>query len=221
MSGVSAGEFTRMSSKHLLKIIVLGDSGVGKTSLINRYVNKKFSSQYRTTIGADFMTKELLIDNKLLMMQIWDTAGQERFNSLGVAFYRGADGCILVFDLTNIDSYKSIELRKDEFLIQSCQQEPEKFPFILIGNKLDLANETGRAISERKIEELNNLQYGNLLNFKYFETSAKLGMEVDRSFYELGKMCINNIQNDVRIKNYYDTVIDITDEYEKKSYCSC
>ncbi len=84
----------------LLKVIILGDSGVGKTSLMNQFVNDKFSKQYKATIGADFLTKEILIDDKLVTMQIWDTAGQERFQSLGVAFYRGAgsklkDGVVL------------------------------------------------------------------------------------------------------------------------------
>ena len=85
--------------KKLLKVIILGDSGVGKTSLMNQYVNKKFTSQYKATIGADFLTKELMIEDKLVTMQIWDTAGQERFQSLGMAFYRGADACVLVYDI--------------------------------------------------------------------------------------------------------------------------
>ncbi|KUF84732.1 Ras-related protein Rab-7a [Phytophthora nicotianae] len=87
--------------KVLLKLIILGDSGVGKTSLMNQYVNQKFSNQYKATIGADFLTKEIMLDDKLVTMQIWDTAGQERFQSLGVAFYRGADACVLVYDITN------------------------------------------------------------------------------------------------------------------------
>lgn len=81
--------------KTLLKVIILGDSSVGKTSLMNQYVNRKFSNQYKATIGADFLTKELTVDDRTVTMQIWDTAGQERFQSLGVAFYRGADCCVL------------------------------------------------------------------------------------------------------------------------------
>merc|ERR1712164_98314 len=97
-----------MSTKKrtLLKLIILGDSGVGKTSLMNQYVNKKFSKQYKATIGADFLTKEVMIDDKLVTMQIWDTAGQERFQSLGVAFYRGADSCVLVYDVTDSKSFE-------------------------------------------------------------------------------------------------------------------
>lgn len=81
--------------KVLLKVIILGDSSVGKTSLMNQYVNRKFSNQYKATIGADFLTKEVTVDDRTVTMQIWDTAGQERFQSLGVAFYRGADCCVL------------------------------------------------------------------------------------------------------------------------------
>mmetsp|Transcript_19464 Transcript_19464/g.47867 ORF Transcript_19464/g.47867 Transcript_19464/m.47867 type:complete len:103 (+) Transcript_19464:54-362(+) len=93
----------------ILKVIILGDSGVGKTSLMNQYVSKKFTNQYKATIGADFLTKEVTIDGRVVTMQIWDTAGQERFQSLGVAFYRGADCCVLVFDLTVPKTFDSLE----------------------------------------------------------------------------------------------------------------
>ena len=104
--------------KVLLKVIILGDSGVGKTSLMNQYVNKKFSNQYKATIGADFLTKEVMVDDRLVTMQIWDTAGQERFQSLGVAFYRGADCCVLTYDVTAPNTFKSLDSWRDEFLIQ-------------------------------------------------------------------------------------------------------
>ncbi|CDJ42554.1 Ras family domain-containing protein, putative [Eimeria tenella] len=123
--------------KSLLKVIILGDSSVGKTSLMNQYVNKKFSNQYKATIGADFLTKDVVIDDKEVTIQIWDTAGQERFQSLGVAFYRGADCCVLVFDVTNPKSFDSLESWKDEFLIQSSPADPDAFPFVVLGNKVD------------------------------------------------------------------------------------
>eukprot|EP01084_Bolivina_argentea_P069460 126384_1 len=84
----------------LLKFIILGDSGVGKTAILHKFVNNAFVGQHKATIGADFMTKEVRINNTLIIMQVWDTAGQERFKSLGNAFYRGADACILVYDIT-------------------------------------------------------------------------------------------------------------------------
>ena len=115
--------------KVLLKVIILGDSGVGKTSLMNQYVNRKFSNQYKATIGADFLTKDITLeDGRQVTLQIWDTAGQERFQSLGVAFYRGADACVLVYDVTSQNSFKTLETWRDEFLIQSVRilRKPEK-----------------------------------------------------------------------------------------------
>ena len=82
--------------KELLKVIILGDTGVGKSSLMGRYVNDKFDTRYKATIGADFLTKEVEVEGTKVTLQIWDTAGQERFQSLGSAFYRGADACMLV-----------------------------------------------------------------------------------------------------------------------------
>jgi len=115
----------------------IGDSGVGKTSLMNQYVNKRFSSQYKATIGADFLTKEVMIDDKLVTLQIWDTAGQERFQSLGVAFYRGADACILVYDITAEKSFEQLNSWRDEFLNNANPRDPDNFAFIVVGNKVD------------------------------------------------------------------------------------
>merc|ERR1712100_304095 len=138
--------FKKMASstrkKVLLKVIILGDSSVGKTSLMNMYVNRKFNNQYKATIGADFLTKEVMVthngDQRLVTMQIWDTAGQERFQSLGVAFYRGADACILVFDLTSKKSFDNLDTWREEFLVQSGPSDSANFPFVVLGNKVDL-----------------------------------------------------------------------------------
>ena len=95
--------------KDLLKIIILGDSNVGKTSLMNRYHSGKYTGQYKATIGADFLSKEITHPedpSRQVSLQIWDTAGQERFQSLGVAFYRGADACVLVYAVGNEKSFK-------------------------------------------------------------------------------------------------------------------
>lgn len=93
-------------------------------------VNKRFSASYKATIGADFLTKEIVVDDRVVTMQIWDTAGQERFQSLGVAFYRGADCCVLCFDVTNAKSFDALDSWRDEFLIQASPMDPENFPFV-------------------------------------------------------------------------------------------
>merc|ERR1712199_93702 len=151
------GDFSSPSSdtmsnrkKVLLKVIILGDSGVGKTSLMNQYVNKKFSNQYKATIGADFLTKEVMVDDRLVTMQIWDTAGQERFQSLGVAFYRGADSCVLVFDVHMMKTFENLDSWRDEFLIQASPKDPDNFPFVVLGNKIDVDGGNSRVVSEKK-----------------------------------------------------------------------
>ncbi|KAG8642929.1 hypothetical protein MANES_12G143600v8 [Manihot esculenta] len=167
----------------LLKVIVLGDSGVGKTSLMNQYVYKKFSQQYKATIGADFVTKELQVDDKLVTLQIWDTAGQERFQSLGAAFYRGADCCVLVYDVNVLKSFETLSNWHEEFLKQANPVLPDEFPFVLLGNKIDIDGGNSRVVSEKKAVDW----CASKGNIPYFETSAKEDYNVDEAF-----LCIAN-----------------------------
>lgn len=140
----------------LLKVIILGDSGVGKTSIMNQYITSKFSNSYKATIGADFLTKDIEIDQKEVSLQVWDTAGQERFQSLGVAFYRGSDCCALVFDVCNIKSFENIETWREEFLLQvGSNSDSSLFPFVLIGNKVSITMLVP-TFSYQSVKTLNN-----------------------------------------------------------------
>jgi len=168
--------------KILLKVIILGDSGVGKTSLMNQYVHKRFSNQYKATIGADFLTKEIMIDEKLVTLQIWDTAGQERFQSLGVAFYRGADSCVLVHDITDQKSFDNLESWMDEFLVHANPNNQSTFPFVVLGNKADLAAQK-RQVSAQKAKAWCSSK-GDI---PYFETSAKEALNVEQAFHTIAK----------------------------------
>eukprot|EP00918_Siedleckia_nematoides_P063740 GHVU01138688.1.p1 GENE.GHVU01138688.1~~GHVU01138688.1.p1 ORF type:complete len:212 (-),score=36.97 GHVU01138688.1:255-890(-) len=179
MSGPPPGRKQRV----LTKIIILGDSGVGKTSLMNQYVNKKFSNQYRATIGADFMSKELNVDDTHVTLQIWDTAGQERFQSLGVAFYRGAECCVLVFDLTNPKSLESLESWRKEFLGQASPRDPDNFPFVVIGNKVDME-------AERKVSNARAVAWCQAYNIPFFEASARNAIKVDEAFEEIARKAL-------------------------------
>lgn len=170
--------------KILLKVIILGDSGVGKTSLMNQYVNKKFSKQYKATIGADFLTKEVMIDDKLVTMQIWDTAGQERFQSLGVAFYRGADSCVLVYDITDTKSFDSLAGWKEEFLVQAAPTQPDDFPFVCCGNKADLAD------SQRAVRKDKAQQWCDGFEMPLFECSAKESTNVESAFKRIAEKAL-------------------------------
>ncbi|KAH9407746.1 Ras- protein Rab-7A [Tyrophagus putrescentiae] len=185
--------------KALLKVIILGDSGVGKSSLMNQFVNRKFSNQYKATIGADFLTKEVIVDDRLVTMQIWDTAGQERFQSLGVAFYRGADCCVLVYDVTAPSTFKSLDSWRDEFLIQASPRDPENFPFIVIGNKVDLEN---RALYISSFQVSTKRAQGwcqSKNNIPYFETSAKEAINVDQAFQTVAK---NGLAQETEVELY-------------------
>jgi Ras-related protein Rab-7A len=144
---------------------------------VARQVNKKFSQSYKATIGADFLTKEVLVDDRLVTMQLWDTAGQERFQSLGVAFYRGADCCVLVYDVNNSKSFDTLDSWRDEFLIQASPMDPESFPFVVLGNKVDV-EESKRMISSKRAMAFCQAKGG----IPYFETSAKDAINVEQAF---------------------------------------
>ncbi|CAO3656533.1 unnamed protein product [Mucor hiemalis] len=202
--------------KVLLKVIILGDSGVGKTSLMNQYVNKKFSGQYKATIGADFLTKEVMVDDKLVTMQIWDTAGQERFQSLGVAFYRGADCCVLVYDVNNNKSYESLGQWHDEFLVQASPRDPDNFPFVVLGNKVDV-DESKRMVSQKRAMAFCQAK-GNI---PYFETSAKEAINVEQAFQTIAK---NALQQETDVELYSDISDPIridSDNNKDFSGCAC
>ncbi|ORX51754.1 hypothetical protein BCR36DRAFT_369666 [Piromyces finnis] len=128
--------------KGILKVVLIGDGGVGKTAIRVQYIHNRFTNNYKATIGADFITKEVQTeDGKRVSMQIWDTAGQERFQSLGIAYYRGADACIIVYDVTNPDSFKNVLSWEEEFINKADLKDPSTYPFILVGNKTDIEDE--------------------------------------------------------------------------------
>jgi len=201
------------SRKILLKVIILGDSGVGKTSLMNQYVNKKFSSQYKATIGADFLTKEVMVDDRLVTMQIWDTAGQERFQSLGVAFYRGADCCVLVYDVNNAKSFETLSSWMDEFLVQASPRDSENFPFVVLGNKIDL-EESKRMVSQKRAMTWCQSK-GNI---PYFETSAKEAINVEQAFQTIAK---NALQQETDVEIDFPDPIKIDSDAKQEFSCAC
>lgn len=201
--------------KVLLKVIILGDSGVGKTSLMNKFVNDKFSKQYKATIGADFLTKEILIDDKLVTMQIWDTAGQERFQSLGVAFYRGADSCVLVYDITDQKSFNSLELWMDEFIAQAAPRNPKEFPFVCLGNKSDLAK-TKRQVAFQRAKEWCEKDNRNI---PFFETSAKDNTNVEQAFQTVARNALK--QELSQPPMYVPPALDLDEKEKKQKKSGC
>jgi len=191
--------------KKTLKIVILGDSGVGKTSLMNRFSTGKFTGQYKATIGADFLSKDNVIVNDnflqqrhLVTLQIWDTAGQERFQSLGVGFYRGADACLLVYDVTDPHSLDNLDHWRKEFLeqvgggIQGLGDASTQFPFVVIGNKTDKTDD--RLVTcERAEDWCRTAASATIMGSQplpHFECSAKTSESVEDAFQEAARRAI-------------------------------
>ncbi|KIY03753.1 GTP-binding protein ypt7 [Fonsecaea multimorphosa CBS 102226] len=196
------------------QVIILGDSGVGKTSLMNQYVNKKFSTSYKATIGADFLTKEVTVDDRIVTLQIWDTAGQERFQSLGVAFYRGADCCVLVYDVNSAKSFETLDSWRDEFLIQASPRDPESFPFVVLGNKIDLG-EDRRMVSQKRAHAYCQSR-GQM---PYFETSAKESINVEQAFEVIARNALAQEESEEYGGDFSDP-ININLDQERDG-CAC
>ncbi|KAA8494526.1 Ras-related protein Rab7 [Porphyridium purpureum] len=165
------------SKTKLLKIVILGDSGVGKTSLMERYVNQRFSQQYKATIGADFLSKDIELEDRMANLQIWDTAGQERYQSLGSAFYRGSDACVLVYDVTDLRSFESLETWREEFLAYAANRDPETFPLVVLGNKIDIVDRA-KAVPTKRAQQWCAAKGG----VPHFETSAAEDINVEAAF---------------------------------------
>ncbi|KAM9826088.1 ras-related protein Rab-27A isoform 1-T2 [Syngnathus typhle] len=165
---------------YLIKFLALGDSGVGKTSFLYQYTDGKFNSKFITTVGIDFREKRVIYDStgrdgasgrkQKIHMQLWDTAGQERFRSLTTAFFRDAMGFILLFDLTNEQSFLNVRNWMSQLQVHAYCENPD---VILCGNKCDLADQ--RAVNEEEARELAE-KYG----IPYFETSAASGQNVSQ-----------------------------------------
>jgi Ras-related protein Rab-7A len=192
-----------------LKIIVLGDSGVGKTSLLVRYVDNKFSLATKSTIGADFLSKQIEVDDQAVTLQIWDTAGQERFQGLGTTFYRGSDGAMFVFDVSRKDTFDSLVQWKKAFLIQVGQEGNDNFPMIVIANKIDRED---RAISPSMIQK-----FCQENSIEYVECSAKDAINVNKAFEKVTKQVISQMKpEDIQ----YDTVkLDMPGTTEENTCC--
>lgn len=173
-----------MGTFYKLKIVLAGASAVGKTSLLYRFIHDKFKGSYLSTIGVDFLSKDLKMGEDDVKLSIWDLAGQASFKFMRKNFYTGAKGALLVFDLTRKESFGEIGTWYDEMM----QIIGKPIPFILIGNKLDLVKEDE---SQRMVKQKEAESFSKLNNGIYIETSAKTGEKVEETFLNLTKMIIN------------------------------
>jgi Ras-related protein Rab-7A len=129
------------TKKTFCKVVVLGEVNVGKTSLISTFINDgRYKAPTQSTVGKEFLYMEIRVDCAVVTLQVWDTVGQDRFESIGYAFYRGANCCLLVCDLSNRESFYNLDKWKRNFLSNASPSNPERFPFLIVGNKSDLEN---------------------------------------------------------------------------------
>jgi len=166
-------------NKFFYKVCIVGDSEVGKTTLLNQYLKRRFVPNAQRTIGSNFFVKYVKIPNvqNVLTLQVWDLAGQPRFRWVRYAFYKGAKGIVYTFDLTRKDTFDNLLTWKEEVESKIGVQ-----PNILVGNKLDLLNSGARIIRQ---EDTTNLKHVLTAREYYYETSAKLGTKVDDAFSKL------------------------------------
>ena len=161
---------------YLFKLLLIGNSNVGKSSLFLRFVDDIWNDTFVPTIGVDFKIKTFELDDKKIKMQIWDTAGQERFKNIIASYYRGAHGILLIYDITDKDSFKNLQ----NWLIEIEKNANKNVLKVLIGNKSDLEEKRVITINEGK-------EFADTYGLKFIETSAKKNCNVNEAFETLGR----------------------------------
>ncbi|KAL0300650.1 UNVERIFIED_CONTAM: Ras-related protein RABA1d [Sesamum calycinum] len=167
---------------YLFKLVLIGDSGVGKSNLLSRFTRNEFSLESKSTIGVEFATRSLPVDGKVIKAQIWDTAGQERYRAITSAYYRGAVGALLVYDVTRHSTFENVE----RWLRELRDHTDPNIVVMLIGNKSDLrhlvavSTEDGKSFAERE-------------SLYFMETSALESINVDNAFSEVLTQIYRNV----------------------------
>ena len=177
--GIGEGNLVKEGS---INIILIGDSGVGKTNLFQRYFQNKFEEMFISTIGIDRQTKIIKYKNKLYRVNVNDTAGQERFRSLPIKYYQNADGALLLYDISKIESFENVKTWMEDL---KKNQRSSKQTIYLIGNKIDL--------SERMVTQEEAKEMAQSLGIKYYEMSCKINMNIYEIISRLIIDCLNNL----------------------------
>jgi Ras-related protein Rab-1A len=161
---------------YLFKVLLIGDSGVGKSSLLLRFTDKTYTDSYTSTIGVDFKIQTIKLNDKVVKLQLWDTCGNEQFRTITSSYYRNANGIFVVFDLTDKYTFSQIKM----WLLEIKKYAPENTCITIIGNKVDLQSKRQISYDEAK-------EYSNSIQASYFETSAKLGININDMFLDIVK----------------------------------
>ncbi|KAL8575544.1 Ras-related protein Rab-21 [Nucella lapillus] len=162
--------------KYSFKVVLLGEGCVGKTSLVLRYVENKFNDKHLSTLQASFLNKRLNVGGKRVNLSIWDTAGQERYHALGPIYYRDSNGAILVYDITDEDSFQKVK----NWVKELRRMLGQDVVLCIVGNKIDL--EKDRHVTVQEAEA-----YAASVNARHYDSSAKLNRGVEELFLDLSK----------------------------------
>lgn len=191
----------------MCKLVVLGDSGVGKTTLINYFVNEEYNADLKATLGVDFSSKTINVNNRFIDLQIWDTAGDVRFHAVSFSFYRGANACILVYDSTSVESFHNLSTWKDDLFAKGYIDDSEVFPILVFANKCDLTDNI-------QVTENDKKQWINETSIPIIEVSARTGLNIQKGFEQITKLYLDN-------ENISKSIIPITLQLEDKKSNSC
>eukprot|EP00026_Physarum_polycephalum_P015506 Phypoly_transcript_16206.p1 GENE.Phypoly_transcript_16206~~Phypoly_transcript_16206.p1 ORF type:complete len:209 (+),score=30.27 Phypoly_transcript_16206:171-797(+) len=159
---------------YLFKVLLIGDSGVGKSSILNRFVTGSYDKPPQPTTNTDYQVHSINVEGKVVKLQVWDTAGQERFRTLTTSYFRGAHGILIVYDITNEDSFNNVA----KWLQEIQNYTYDNLTILLAGNKVDLADKQLVASSTGK-------DFATQQHMQFIETSAKTGHNIDQSFAAL------------------------------------
>ena len=192
---------------HLLKILLIGDTGVGKSCLLLRYADDTYTESYISTIGVDFKIKTSIINGKVVKLQIWDTAGQERFRTVTSSYYRGAHGIMVVYNVADRTSYNNVKQWLQEIDRYACENVNK----LMIGNEVDLKEKREVSITEAQ-------SYANEHGLNFIETSAKDSTNVTEAFEKLAQDIVNRIENEPPLENTGALLIA---QPQEPSGCGC
>ena len=197
-----------MADDCVYKVLLLGDSTVGKTCFLKKYCDKTFQDVHMSTIGLDYRVKTMTLKSgKEVKLQIWDTAGQDRFRAITKNYYKGANGIILIYDVTSIQTYENVK----NWITQIRDEASPNVIIYIAGNKIDLEE-------ERKIKTEEGQKLAEELGLPFFETSAKTGVNINESFEDLVEK-IDEVYSKIEEKTGGNKVNKVYQAKTKKGCC--